>query len=136
MDYHDIFSPVKQDSVPRSIVLKIRKAILEGKIRPGDRLPPEHKLVEKLQASKFSVREALRTLEVLGFLEVKKGPDGGAVITEVGLKPIKYSLFNFLGFQNVTAKNLCEIRMLIEPGVAEIAATRRKKEDLEGRRER
>jgi GntR family transcriptional repressor for pyruvate dehydrogenase complex len=127
----NVFNSVKPSRVSEIIIEQIRNAILQGKIKPGDRLPPEHKLIETFQASKFSVREALRSLEILGFLEVKKGPRGGAIVTEVDFRPVKHSLFNFLQFQNVTVRNVSEIRMLIETGVAELAAMRRKKKDLE-----
>jgi GntR family transcriptional repressor for pyruvate dehydrogenase complex len=126
----DVFDSVKTDRVSQIIIERIRTAILQGKIKPGDRLPPERILVEKFQAGKFSVREAIRTLEMLGFLQVKKGAGGGAIVTEVGVEPVKYSLSNFLQFQNVRVQNLCEMRMLLEPGAAEIAAIRRKKKDL------
>jgi GntR family transcriptional repressor for pyruvate dehydrogenase complex len=126
----DIFDSVKTDRISQIIIEQIRTAILEGKLKPGDRLPPERILVEKFQAGKFSVREALRTLEMLGFLEVKKGPGGGAIVTKVGVEPVKYSLSNFLQFQNVRVQNLSEMRMLLEPGTAEIVARRRKKNDL------
>lgn len=127
----NIFDSVKSNRVSDIIIGQIRRAIVQGKIKPGDRLPPEHVLIEKFQTSKFSVREALRSLEILGFLEIKKGPSGGAVITKVDFRPIKNSIYNFIQFQNLTVQNLFEVRMMIETGGVEMAAMRRKKKDLE-----
>jgi GntR family transcriptional repressor for pyruvate dehydrogenase complex len=126
----NIFDSAKPNRGSETIVEQIRRAIPQGKLRPGDRLPPEHKLVEKFQTSKFSVREALRSLEIFGFLEVKKGPGGGAIVTEVDSKPIRNSIFNFLQFKNITVRNVSEARIIIENGVAGIEAITRKKEDL------
>jgi GntR family transcriptional regulator, transcriptional repressor for pyruvate dehydrogenase complex len=125
------FSSVKTNRVSEIIAKQIQKAIIGGDIRPGDRLPSEAKLVERFQASKFTVREALRSLEIFGFLEIRKGPSGGAVVKQVDLKPVKNTLHNFIQFQNLTVKNVFEVRMMIEIGAAEVAAVRRKKKDLE-----
>jgi len=127
----DFLNTIKINRVSEIIVEQIRRAILEGKLKPGDKLPPERILIKKFKASKFTVREAIRTLETLGFLEVKKGPGGGAIITELDFKPVKYSLFSYLHFLNITVQNLCEIRKIIEPSVVEIATMRTQKIILE-----
>ncbi len=124
------FNSVKTHRVSEIIVKQIQKAILQGDIQPGDKLPSEAKLVEKFQASKFTVREALRSLEIFGFLEIRKGAGGGALVKQVDLKPVRNSLYNFIQFQNLTVQNVFEVRMMIEIGAAEVAATRRKKGDL------
>jgi len=113
------------------IVDQVCSAVRQGKIRPGDKLPPERSLIEMFQASKFSVREALRSLEMLGLLTVRKGARGGAVITEINFNPIKNSLLNFLQFKNITVRNISEVRRLIETGAVELAAVRRRKEDID-----
>lgn len=124
----NIFDSVKSNRVSDIIIGQIRRAIVQGKIKPGDRLPPEHVLIEKFQTSKFSVREALRSLEILGFLEIKKGPSGGAVITKVDFRPIKNSIYNFIQFQNLTVQNVFEVRMMIETGGVENVVIRPDKE--------
>jgi GntR family transcriptional repressor for pyruvate dehydrogenase complex len=125
------FSAVKNSRVSEVIAKQIQKAIIKGDLRPGDRLPSEAKLVGIFKVSKFSVREALRFLEMFGFLEIRKGPTGGALIKHVDLTPVKNTLYNFMQFQNLTVRNLTEVRMMIEIGSAEMAAIRRKKKDLE-----
>jgi len=57
------------------IVEQIRGLIKEGKLKPGDKLPPEHILAEKFGTSRPSVREALSTLEILGIIESRGEKD-------------------------------------------------------------
>jgi GntR family transcriptional repressor for pyruvate dehydrogenase complex len=61
-------------------------------------------------------------LEVLGFLEIRKGVSGGAFVTEVDMKTARDSFTNFLLFKNLSLSNLSEVRLILEPYVAEKAA--------------
>ncbi len=81
-----MFREVQQNKVSLDIISQIRGAILNGTLNPGDRLPPEKELVSNFGVSKHTLREAMRALEVMGFLEVRKGAGGGAVVLEMDLK--------------------------------------------------
>jgi len=117
-----MFNSVKSNKVSEHIIEQIRKAILEGRLKPGDRLPPERKLMEDFAVSKATLREAMRSLEVLGFLEIRKGANGGAFVTEVDLKKARDCFSNFLHFKNLSLEDLAEVRLLLESYVAEKAA--------------
>src|SRR2546428_4832665 len=52
---------------------QIRRLISEGELKPGDLLPPERELVAKLGVGRSSIRDAVRTLEVMGILEPRQG---------------------------------------------------------------
>lgn len=56
-----------------SVIDRIKKQISSGAFRPGDRLPPERELAEGLGASRNSVREALRVLDILGIVSSRQG---------------------------------------------------------------
>lgn len=127
----EVFQQVEQNKVALDIIRQIRQTILDGKLRPGDRLPPEKELVLKFGVSKHSLREALRALETMGFLSIRKGAGGGAVVLEVDLKTTRDSIFNFLHFQNVSVADLSEVRRIFEPHLAKLAAERMSEEDLE-----
>lgn len=126
-----LFNSIKSGRVSEMIVDEIWGAIRQGKIRPGDKLPSEHSLIEMFQVSKFSVREALRSLEMLGLLAIRKGAKGGAFVTEMNFEPIKNSLLNFLQSKNISVRNISEVRRLIETGTVELAAVRRSKKDID-----
>lgn len=117
-----MFEEVRQSTVTQKIISQIRTAILQGKLQPGDKLPSEKELVEQFQVSKQSLREAMRALEHIGLITVKKGIGGGSFIVEVDLEIVKGSLTNYLYFKNLSIENLSEFRKLIEPYAAAKAA--------------
>ena len=125
-----MFDSIKTNKVSQHIVDQIRNAIFEGRLKPGDKLPSERELVERFKVSKATLREALRSLEVLGFLEIRKGVSGGAFVTEVDMTTARNSFTNFLLFKNLSLKDLSEVRLLLEPYIAEKATLAIGKEDL------
>jgi DNA-binding FadR family transcriptional regulator len=78
-----MFKSAKSNKISGHIIEQIREAIFKGQLKPGDKLPPERELMKNFKVSKATLREALRSLEVLGFLEIRKGVSGGAFVTEV-----------------------------------------------------
>ncbi len=126
-----MFREVQQNKISLDIISQIRDAILSGTLNPGDRLPPEKELVGDFGVSKHTLREAMRALEVMGFIEVRKGACGGAVVLEVDLKTARESISNFLYFQNVSIRDLSEVRKVFEPHLARLAAERMTPEDLD-----
>lgn len=86
-------------------------------------MPPEKELVDQFQVSKQTLREAMRALEHIGLIDMRKGIGGGAFIVEVDIEVTKESLANYLYFKNLSIENLSELRKLIEPHAAGKAAT-------------
>ncbi|HVP80390.1 MAG TPA: FadR/GntR family transcriptional regulator [Thermodesulfobacteriota bacterium] len=125
-----MFDSVKSDKVSQHIIDQIRNAIFDGRLRPGDKLPSEKELTEKFKVSKATLREALRSLEVLGFLQMRKGVSGGAFVTEVDMVKARDSFTNFLLFKNLSLEDLSEVRLLLEPYIAEKATLVIAQEDL------
>jgi GntR family transcriptional repressor for pyruvate dehydrogenase complex len=125
-----MFNTVKSNKVSQHIIDQIREAIFEGRLKPGDKLPSERELIGKFKVSKATLREALRSLEVLGFLEIRKGVSGGPFVTEVDMTKAKDCFTNFLLFKNLSLKDLSEVRLLLEPYIAEKAVLAITTEDL------
>ena len=125
-----MFKIARTRTVTQKIIGQIRTAILEGKLKPGDVLPPEKELVEQFGVSKQTLRESLRALEHMGLIDVRKGIGGGAHIVEVDIEVTKQSLANFLYFKDLSIENLSELRKLIEPHAAAMAAKTITREDL------
>jgi GntR family transcriptional repressor for pyruvate dehydrogenase complex len=125
-----MFDSVKSSKVSQHIIDQIRNAIFEGRLKPGDKLPSERELIENFKVSKATLREALRSLEVLGFLEIRKGVSGGAFVIEVDMTKAKDSFTNFLLFKNLSLKDLSEVRLLLEPYIAKKATLAITQEDL------
>ncbi len=116
-----MFDSVKSDKISQHIIDQVRNAIFEGRLKPGDKLPSERELIIKFRVSKATLREALRSLEVLGFLDIRKGVSGGAFVTEVDMVKARDSFTNFLLFKNLSLEDLSEVRLLLEPYIAEKA---------------
>ncbi|MCG8532990.1 MAG: FadR family transcriptional regulator [Desulfovibrionales bacterium] len=117
-----MFTSAKRKRVSSLVIEQIKEAILSGEVKPGDLLPSEKELIEQFGVSKHSLREALRTLEAMGFITIKRGAGGGPVVSEIGIDKTRESFANFLHFQNVSVKDLTELRVLIEPYLAKRAA--------------
>ncbi len=126
-----MFKTARVHRVSHNIVQQIRSAILAGDLKPGDRLPSEKELAENFGVSKASLREAFRALEALGLLEVRQGMNGGAFVREVDLETARNSLFNYIFFQSPSISEFTQLRSMIEPAVAEIAALNATEADLD-----
>jgi DNA-binding FadR family transcriptional regulator len=122
------FLPVKSGKVSELIAQQIKSSILNGSMKPGDRLPPERELVDHFQASRISVREALKSLETSGLLMIK--PGSGVFVAEVNSKPMSESLSSILRIQKASINDITEARTILEPSIAKLASERITQEDL------
>jgi GntR family transcriptional repressor for pyruvate dehydrogenase complex len=75
-----MFSPARPRRTFEEIINQIKGNIEEGRLQRGDKLPTERALASQFQVSRNTVREALRTLEISGFVTLKRGPAGGAFV--------------------------------------------------------
>ena len=125
-----VFTAVRHGKAPQQIIHQIRALIMEGRLRPGDRLASEQELTTEFGVSRQTLREAMRALEHLGLLEIRAGASGGAFVSEVGLETTFDSLVNFLRFKDMSVRHLSEVRKVVEPYVAEVAARRMSEENL------
>jgi GntR family transcriptional repressor for pyruvate dehydrogenase complex len=117
--------------VSAEIAGRIQKEITEERLRPGERLPSERDLAKQLKVSRVSVREAYRSLAELGLVEVKRGAEGGAFITDLDHQPVTRSLSMMLRLGRISMEELTEARVLLEPLVARVAAQRADRANVE-----
>ena len=114
--------PVKRSRIYEHIVGQINALIREGRWAPGDQIPPERELAERFKVSRTSVREALRALEMQGIIDSRQG--GGTFIrtgdTEMLVGPLAAAILR--GRRELA--EVLEVRELIEPGIARLAARR------------
>lgn len=120
----------KNEKITDVIISQVRDAILSGQLKPGDRLASEKELVSQFGVSKATLREALRALEVMGLVELRKGASGGVFITEVKLQTIIHSMMNFLHFKSLSISEITMIRFMLEPTIVSIAAAKITGKDL------
>ena len=123
--------PVKKIRLYENIVKQIQELIQKGELQPGERLPPERELAESLNVSRTSIREALRALEMMGYLESKVGVGGGTYIKEITLDNIMPAFSQLLLKDEDFITELLEVRLYLEIEVANLAALRRTEEDVQ-----
>lgn len=116
--------------VYEQIVAHVERAIYEGRLRQGQKLPPERQLARDLKASRVAVREALRTLELRGLVEVRQGSTGGYFVREADDRPLVRDFATLFRLGRLSRAQLIEARRLIEPEVAFLAAQRASDADL------
>lgn len=109
---------------------RLRRRILSGELRPGDRLPPEDQLTAELDIARTTLREALRVLESQGLLRIRRGRHGGPIVTHPDLRPAATALAISLRLQATTVGDLAEANRLIEPQLAGRMAAERLPADL------
>jgi GntR family transcriptional repressor for pyruvate dehydrogenase complex len=71
------FKPIKQFRISEEVLSQLKESILLGKFKSGEKLPSERELTEEFQVSRGVVREAIRILEITGFVTMRQGPTGG-----------------------------------------------------------
>ena len=117
------YSPIQSERLYEQIVEQIKQQILTGVLKVGDRLPPERELADQFRVSRTAVREAVKALQEKGLIEVQ--PGRGTFVTDGITKVATQSLglLMRLGSRDSFA-DLVELRGIIEPEMAALAATR------------
>lgn len=126
-----MFEKAKQSRVFQDVVEQIQEAILEGRIKAGDKLPSERELKETFNISRGTLREALRVLEQKGLIEIRLGVHGGAIVKQASTEPMLESLALMLRRKEIPFESVQEFRSSVESDIASLAAQRRTAEDLE-----
>lgn len=129
-DSPELFRSVRSRRISDQIAQQLQTAIFAGRLKPGDRLPPERELVERFEASRASVREATRQLEMAGLISVRPGAGGGAYVTQPDFNLLANALHTMLQANRFDLVELYQARLLLEPGIAEIAARVADDEDV------
>ncbi|WP_081707517.1 FadR/GntR family transcriptional regulator [Bacillus massiliigorillae] len=101
------------------IVEQLKNMIEEDGLRPGDKIPSERELSERLQAGRSSVREALRALELLGLIETKRGE--GTFVKDFQDHKLVEILGGFFLKEDKTKEKLTETKHCIELNCLQLA---------------
>jgi GntR family transcriptional repressor for pyruvate dehydrogenase complex len=121
--------PERRGKVTEEIVRAIQARIARGQLKPGEQLPPERQLAELFQASRGSIREALRALELSGLILSRQG--GGNFVAQSLPSALTVPLGHYLERQRHNLIDLYEAREMLEPRLAFLAAERASRAALE-----
>lgn len=122
------FAEIKIESPVDKIIRQIRELILTKQLNPGDKLPPERKLAERLGVGRSNVRDAIKKLEFYGIL--KTLPQSGTIVAGIGITALEGLISDVLKIENTDFASLVETRVLLETEAAKLAAERRSDENI------
>ena len=118
-----LYRAVKTSRLYELIVQQVEESILKGQLKPGDQLPAERELAQRFGVSRTAVREAVKTLREKGLVEAYTGR--GTFVTNGTSQSIRQSLDSMIRTsQQEGSIHLAELRAVLEPEIAALAASR------------
>ncbi len=123
-----MFTPIKHTKISEEIVNQVKNLIAEGRLRPGDRLPPERELMKHFGVSRPTLREALKALIALGFLQVT--PDKKTIVRSIVSNRMEDPLSHLIKTDTQKIFDLIEVRKGLEAWSSFYAAQRATEDDL------
>lgn len=113
------FQAIRKNRVHEEVAKQLERLIL-NKLQPGDKLPAERELAEKLGVSRSSIRDAMRRLQLIGLVEPRQG--AGTVVREISPETLVSPLANVISHKRQLVSELLDFRMMLEPPLAARAA--------------
>ena len=110
---------------------QLEEAILSGKLKPGEKLPPERDMIVDLATSRRSLREAMRVLEQKGLIEIRVGVKGGSFVKVPTTDSVSKSLGLLIRLKKIPVNELAEFRLDMEGVIARRAAERADDTDID-----
>jgi GntR family transcriptional repressor for pyruvate dehydrogenase complex len=121
------FEVIRKGKVYEEVAKQIERLILK-KLKPGDKLPSERELAEMLEVSRSSIRDAIRSLELVGLVEPRQG--AGTIVRERAADSVANPFLNVLNRRHQLVAELLDFRKMIEPPLAGRAATHVSPEEI------
>jgi len=125
-----IFKPVKTKRTFEEVSSKIKALIFDGTLKSGDKLPSESELAKQFNVGRQTVREALRILELSGFIMVKKGFGGGTIIKDTIFKKITNLIQDAFQMEKISVEEFTIARLTIEKAILNIAIDNADNQDI------
>lgn len=117
-----------KDNVTQLLIQRFQEMLREGVLTQGTRLPSERELAAHFNVARSSLRQALKVLEIMGIITQKVG-DGSYLNTDTSAVLAVPMEFLFL-LDDTSVEELTELRLLMEPGLARLAAQRATADDI------
>lgn len=115
----------KYDIIAEQIMGRIK----DGVWKIGDKLPPEHKLVDEFGVSRVTLRESLKKLDMMGVLQIVQGD--GTYVREVVPAEFMKPLLPLMTYNSDNINEVYNARIFVEGGACKLAAERRTEKDVQ-----
>ncbi len=126
---NDQYEAIQSERLYSKIVDQIQRRILAGELREGDQLPSERELADQFHVSRTAVREAVKALSEKGLVQIR--PGRGTFVTNGTLQVVRDSLDRMVRIGQLDSTgDLVEVREIIEPEIAALAAARAGQEHI------
>ena len=122
---------INQKRAFQLVAEQLEEAILSGKLKPGEKLPPERAMIVDLATSRRSLREAMRVLEQKGLIEIRVGVKGGSFVKVPTTDSVSKSLGLLIRLKKIPVNELAEFRLDMEGVIARRAAERADDTDID-----
>ena len=126
-----IFSKINKKATHQIVEEQIRSAIFKNYYKPGDKIPTERELSSMFNASRSSIREALRSLEKSGLIIKKTGMHGGSFVNKIDSLPLINGFKDLYQLGQISQEEISQARLMFEPAVTFEAAKKAEKKDIE-----
>jgi GntR family transcriptional repressor for pyruvate dehydrogenase complex len=113
-------NPINSKRIYQSVIEQFVGLLKTGKVKPGDKLPPERTLAEQFRVSRASIREAFSAMEIIGLIEVR--PGDGSFVTDLNIAPFLNTIAPLFVKSETMETELLEFRKLLEMEAVELAA--------------
>jgi DNA-binding FadR family transcriptional regulator len=123
-------STVRVPKAGEMVAAQLRRQIVLGELKEGDQLPSESVLMEQFGVSRPTLREAFRILEAEGAINVRRGVRGGARVQVPDISVAARHIGLLLQYRGALLSDVYEVRAVLEPAAARMAARRRTSADL------
>ena len=120
----DHFIAITPHRAFEEIADQIRGMVAAGRLRPGDRLPPERELAATFRVSRNTLREALRALELAGMIESRKGATDGAFVRSGNPQVVVGGMRDLYHLGAITPEHLTEARIWFSDMVVRVVCER------------
>ena len=130
-----MFTPVRSKRTFEDVSQQMKELIIQGMLRPGDKLPPEAELSKQFRVGRQTVREALRILELSGLISIQKGFGGGPTVRDNVVGRATEVLLDAFKMAKISFDEVTTARLAIEKAVLNEALDRADDDDIKSLKE-
>ena len=125
----DSLKRIENKNIPSIVMEIITDRLLKGELNPGDKLPTEVEFSQKLGVGRNSIREAMKMLSSLGVVEIRRA-EGTFIAESLSAESINPLIMN-IAFAKRNPRELVELRLLLDAGIAELASQKVSEKDID-----